>query len=164
MSTAYTGQTRGSHFYVPCRSICFLILVANVSTGDVQVTTPCRRSGTQQTTLLRSTRVCSRPIKGYLLFPCGPRNGTRRNYCQQNKCIINSPQHGSVSLTSFGRNVVEDRQAVTFFAVKHNKAISLPVYYINRPYSGSTLGISPSVMLAAPPPTLLNPTREAVVS
>ena len=60
--------------------------------------------------------------------------------------------------------MVEDRQAVTFFAVKHNKATSLPVYYINRPYSGSTLGISPSVMLAAPPPTLLNPTREAVVS
>ena len=58
--------------------------------------------------------------------------------------------------------MVEDCQAVTFFAVKHNKAISLLVYYINRPYSGSTLGISPSVIMAAPPLTHLNPTGEGL--
>ena len=48
---------------------------------------------------------------------------------------------------------MKDHQAVSFFAVKHDKATSLQACYINRPNSGSTLGVSLSVMMAAHPPT-----------
>ena len=59
---------------------------------------------------------------------------------------------------------MKDRQAVNFFAVEHDKATSLQVCYINRPYNGSTLGISLSVMMAPHPPLNLKPAREALSS